>query len=254
MPKKIETLEVTAVKQISPEYCLLELTSAKPLGKIQPGQFAQLEVPGAKDVYLRRPLSISGAEGKTLNFLIKIIGKGTSTLAKLTKGQQVSVIFPLGNGFELIKKGNVLLVGGGCGIAPLFYLAEQLKQNKVKTTLLYGGKNKKDIIQLKELQKLAEVIITTDDGTLGTKGFVTDKMKKMDLKKYDLIYTCGPEIMMRNVYRQGVLNKVAVQASLEAMMGCGIGACLCCVTPTKKEGNVCICKEGPVFDPVRLQW
>lgn len=232
----------------------MEVASEKALPEIKPGQFAELEVPHSKNVFLRRPFSICDVSQKKLTFLIKIIGKGTEELAKLAPGQKLSIVYPLGNGFKPVTKAKALLVGGGCGIAPLFFLTKALTKLKNEVTVIYGGKKKSDILLTKEFKEQAKLLVTTEDGSLGLKGFVTDQMKKLDLTQFKQIYTCGPEIMMKNVYRLGKEKNVPVQASLESMMGCGIGACLCCVTETKNEGHLCVCQDGPVFEGERLPW
>lgn len=252
--KKINDFEIIASKKLAADYCLLTVATEKKLPDIQPGQFAELEVPHNKNVFLRRPFSISDASAKKLTFLIKVIGKGTAELANLKLGEKISVICPLGNGFKTILKSKALLVGGGCGIAPLFFLAKILAKAKTAVTVIYGGKKKNDILLTKEFKRQAELLVTTEDGSLGLKGFVTDQMKKLDLAQFKQIYTCGPEIMMKNVYHLGKEKNIPVQASLESLMGCGIGACLCCVTETKNEGHLCVCQDGPVFEGERLPW
>lgn len=250
MKKIITTLTIISNSKLSADFFLLEGNLKGKTPPIKPGQFAQLEIPGNKNIYLRRPFSISNVTGKKISFIIKIVGKGTRTLAELKTGTSLSIVVPLGKGFDLIKNGQTLLVGGGCGIAPMLLLAKNLKN----PTIIYGGKTKADIVLLKEFKKYAKVLVTTEDSSLGLKGFVTDQLKKLNLKNYKTIYTCGPEIMMKTVYKIARENRIPVQASLESMMGCGIGACLCCVTPSKDKGHVCVCTEGPVFNPEDLQW
>jgi dihydroorotate dehydrogenase electron transfer subunit len=252
--KKINDFEIIDSKKLAADYCLLTVAAKKKLPAIQPGQFAELEVPHNKNVFLRRPFSISDASTKKLNFLIKVIGKGTAELASLKIGEKISIVYPLGNGFKPVLKSTALLVGGGCGIAPLFFLAKTLAKLKTDVTVIYGGKKRTDILLTKEFKKYATLLVTTEDGSLGLKGFVTDQMKKLDLPQFKQIYTCGPEIMMKNVYHLGKEKNIPVQASLESIMGCGIGACLCCVTETKNEGPLCVCQDGPVFEGDRLKW
>jgi dihydroorotate dehydrogenase electron transfer subunit len=252
MKKTIKNLKVISNKKLSDNYFLLELVDNKNFSNIKAGQFANLDIPDDKQIYLRRPFSIHDVNGNKISFLIKIIGKGTGSLAQIKTGKEISVMFPLGNGFELISKGKALLIGGGCGVAPLLLLAKQLKAKGVDNTVILGGRTKDDIVQVKEFKKYSNVKITTDNGSLGKKGFVTDLMK--ETADFSQIYTCGPEVMMRNVNKLAKEINIPVQASLESMMGCGIGACLCCVTETKKEGHLCVCKDGPVFNAERLPW
>lgn len=244
---------IDGIKRLSEAYLLLTIKSSVKLTGIKSGQFINLEIPNHKQVYLRRPFSIHDVDLKknTLSLLIKIIGKGTNALADLKIGQSVSMVGPLGNGFELIKKGNALLIGGGCGVAPLLLLAKQLSAKKIKTTIILGGRSKQDIVQLEAFNKQGDVFITTEDGTCGKKGFVTAALQ--DLKKYEVIYTCGPEAMLRGIYKLAQENKIALQVSMENMMACGFGVCLCCVTKTKK-GHTCVCTDGPVFQAEQLTW
>lgn len=253
MKKTVANFIITANQHLNNDYFLLEVSAKNKLLPISPGQFVEIEIPKSKAVYLRRPFSVCNVEKNKITFLIKIVGRGTRELSLLKTGENISLIYPLGQGFELLKKAQVLLVGGGCGIAPLYYLAKNLSKNNCRITLIYGGKSKKDILLLKEFKKYCEVLVTTEDGSLGLKGFVTDKLQKIELGKYQQLYTCGPEIMMKNIYKI-VKNKIPLQASLEALMGCGLGVCLCCVTPTKNEGHLCVCQEGPVFKGERLAW
>ncbi|GBR77443.1 dihydroorotate dehydrogenase electron transfer subunit [Candidatus Termititenax dinenymphae] len=235
---------VTKTSWITSSYLLLTLNVGVTVS-VQAGQFAALQIPG---VYLRRPFSIHDADGTTLSFLIKIVGKGTQKLAELKTGDKISVIYPLGNGFILSDKPAVL-AGGGCGIAPLLLLAKQLKN---KPTVILGGRTKADIVQLDAFAEYAEVKVTTEDGTLGTKGFVTAELTS--LSQDTAVYACGPEPMLRALHKLAKEKKFELQLSLEAMMGCGIGACLGCVTDTKKDGHVCVCTEGPVFKAEELVW
>ena len=240
--KKLVSATVISAKLLNSNYLLLTVDAGEKIN-VSAGQFATLAVP---DVYLRRPFSIHDANGSELSFLIKMIGPGTRALPKLKSGDKISVMYPLGQGFQLTDKPAVL-VGGGVGIAPLLLLAKQLKN---KPLIILGGRTKDDIVQLDEFSKYAEVKVTTEDGSLGTKGFVTAELQNVSAK----VYACGPEPMLKALHKLAAEKKLDMQLSLESTMACGVGACLGCVTQTKKAGHVCVCSVGPVFKAEDLPW
>lgn len=251
--KTLQTGIIVRSQKLSPTYLYLVIR-CKNLKNVKAGQFVNLEIPGAKDVYLRRPFSIHDVHKNDLGLLIKIIGKGTAHLATLPIGSELSMVVPLGNGYTLIKQGKALLIGGGCGIAPLLLLAKQLKKAGATPHIILGGRSKQDIVRQKEFANYGVVSVTTEDGSLGTKGYVTEAFKKLPMAEYKMMYTCGPEAMLKGIHRYAYEHKIPLQVSLEAMMGCGFGVCLCCVTPSKNDGHVCVCKEGPVFNAEQLAW
>ena len=234
---------------------MLRLRSEQPLPEIKPGQFVQVRVDGSPSTYLRRPISIHDVdEGQNeMSLLVQQIGEGTRHLAQAEEGDLINIVLPLGNGFSLPEKGeNCLLVGGGIGIAPLYYLAKVMEENGIRPTLLLGGKSASDLIRLADYQQLGETFVTTEDGSLGEKGFVT--MHSIWQKQsFDKIYVCGPKPMMKAVAKLAAEKGVWCEVSLENLMACGLGACLCCVEDTV-DGHVCVCKEGPVFNTRRLKW
>ncbi len=231
------------------------LKGENPLPEIKAGQFVQMRVENNPDVYLRRPISISDVDyqNNTISFLIQEIGKGTRSLGELNEGDEIDVMFPLGNGFTIANQGDrVLLVGGGIGVAPLLYLGRKLREKGITPAFLFGGRSEKDLVMLDEFRKLGEMFITTNDGSLGEKGFVTQHGLWND-KSFDKYYVCGPLPMMKAVAGLAKERNAWCEVSLENMMACGIGACLCCVENTV-AGNVCVCKEGPVFNIDKLLW
>ena len=234
---------------------LLRLRSEQPLPDIVPGQFVQVRVDNSTSTYLRRPISIHNVDFQQneITLLIQQIGEGTRHLAQTKEGDIINMVLPLGNGFSFPAKGErSLLVGGGIGIAPLFYFAKVLNEKGVSPTLLLGGKSKSDLIRLVDYQRLGESFVTTEDGSLGEKGFVT--MHSIWQKQsFDKIYVCGPKPMMKAVAKLAAEKGIWCEVSLENLMACGLGACLCCVEDTV-DGNVCVCKEGPVFNTRRLKW
>ena len=252
--KHNHNLVISGKKTYNSNYVELELSrTGGTLPEILPGQFVEIEVPGNKDVFLRRPVSVHDVDyGKgTLSLLIQIVGKGTRTLSQLNEGAQVNLIYPLGHGFSMEGR-KVLLVGGGAGVAPLLYTAKKYIEKGVVPVILLGGRTA-DLIPAKEkFQALGNVHFATDDGSLGEKGLVTEH--SVFSEKYDIIATCGPTPMMKAVARHAGKNGIPCEVSLENMMACGLGACLCCVAKTD-HGHKCVCKEGPVFKAEDLtQW
>ena len=234
---------------------LLRLRTGQPLPGIQPGQFVQVRVDGSPSTYLRRPISIHDVDFQQneITLLVQQVGEGTKHLAKAEAGDLINMVLPLGNGFSLPEKGErVLLLGGGIGIAPLYYFAKVLVEKGICPTLLLGGKSQSDLIRLKDYQQLGETFVTTEDGSLGEKGFVT-MHSVWQKQRFDKIYVCGPMPMMKAVAKLAAEKGVWCEVSLENLMACGLGACLCCVEDTV-EGHVCVCKEGPVFNTRRLKW
>jgi dihydroorotate dehydrogenase electron transfer subunit len=185
--------------------------------------------------------------------MVAMIGEGTRWLGSLKKGDVVNCVLPLGNGFSLQASQNApLLVGGGVGVAPLLYLGAALKNAGKKPSFLLGGRSAKDVLEIDLFKQWGRVCVTTEDGSLGEKGFVTNHSILRE-EHFDYIYTCGPTPMMKAVARYATEQDIECEASLENLMACGLGACLCCVEKTK-EGNLCVCKEGPVFNIKRLLW
>ncbi len=242
-------------KRVLGRSVLMRLRSQQPLPEIVPGQFVQVRVDDSPSTYLRRPISIHDvdyAQGE-ISLLVQRVGEGTRHLGNVAEGHLINIILPLGNGFSMPHvTDKVLLVGGGIGIAPLFYFAKVLGEKGIRPTLLLGGKNHSDLLRLNDYQQLGETFVTTEDGSLGEKGFVT--MHSMwDERQFDKIYVCGPKPMMKAVAKLAADKNTWCEVSLENLMACGLGACLCCVEDTV-EGHVCVCKEGPVFNTRRLKW
>ena len=241
---------------LSSQYNLLILTSNEKIPEILPGQFAEVRVDGSPTTFLRRPISIHYVdyELNELWLLIQIKGDGTKRLATMVAGESLNLLFPLGNSFNkpANEKANVLLVGGGCGVAPLLYLGSYLKKSGFKVNFLLGARSKSDLIELCEYERFGNVFTTTEDGSHGERGFVTQH-SVLNNPDFDYFYTCGPTPMMKAVARHALKTKATCEVSLENTMACGIGACLCCVTDTT-EGHVCVCTEGPVFNITKLKW
>ncbi len=256
MKKYCLDLRVSTVERLSPKHVLLKLTQEAPLPAMQPGQFVEVRVDHSPSTFLRRPISIHyiDVDRNELWLLVATIGDGTRQLGRLQPGDTVNCLLPLGNGFSMPQSSSsrVLLVGGGVGVAPLLYQGAALRRAGFKPVFLLGGRTASDLLELELYQREGEVHVTTEDGTLGEKGFVTNHTV-LEKQHFDFIQTCGPKPMMVSVARYAKERGICCEASLENMMACGLGACLCCVEKTT-EGNLCVCKEGPVFNIQRLLW
>lgn len=253
--KKITDFRLIEKKEWERSTFLL-LQCDEPLEEIKAGQFVQVRVDDAQHTYLRRPISIHDVDyqNRTITLLVQRVGEGTNKMSDIEIGDTLNIIYPLGNGFTIPEnnEGNVILVGGGIGIAPLYYLGKMLKEKGIEPQFLLGGRSKSDLIMLEEFESVGKVYITTNDGSLGEPGFVTQHSIWKE-KQFDMIYTCGPKPMMMAVTKIARENNIDCEVSLENLMACGLGACLCCVENTI-EGNVCVCKEGPVMNINKLLW
>lgn len=253
--KKVQDFKVKSYKWLNDSSYVITLQSESELETILPGNFAEVEVPDATDVFLRRPLSVLDVDPgqRTLSFYIKIIGKGTRRLGAYNEGDKINIIYPLGNSFVANGHKHVLIVGGGSGIAPFILLARELRQKNVNITFLFGARTAKEIVLTEEFGKYGEILVTTEDGSLGEKGLVTQHSVFSGDLSFDKIYTCGPDPMMKAVAKIAQGKGISCDVSLENMMACGFGACLCCITETT-TGNKCVCTEGPVFNVNDLTW
>jgi dihydroorotate dehydrogenase electron transfer subunit len=256
MKKHILDLTVASAEHLREGYVLLKLTDVNPLPEMLPGQFAELKVEGSEVTFLRRPISINfvDKEKNEVWFLIHEVGDGTRKLGQLKQGDKLNVVLPLGNGFTLPVHVDekVLLVGGGVGTAPLLYMGKVMSEMGCRPTFLLGGRTAGDLMQLEQFRQYGDVYLTTEDGSEGEKGYVTQH-SILTATHFDRISTCGPKPMMMAVARYAKAKEIECEVSLENMMACGVGACLCCVENTN-EGHVCVCKEGPVFNIKRLLW
>ena len=212
------------------------------------GEFVNIGIPG---YYLRRPLSVCDKEEGQFTVVYKVVGEGTKVLSEMPAGEKLEVLTGLGRGFDPEAcREEALLVGGGLGVPPLYLLAKELKARGKKVTAVLGFNKADEIILASEFRNLCdEVMVSTADGSVGVKGFVTDALKVMK-PKYDYFYTCGPMVMMKAVC---TALKKSGEASLEERMGCGAGFCYGCSIQTKK-GPRRVCKDGPVFKKEELIW
>jgi len=255
MKKYLLDLRVKSVDQIHERYVLLKLTDDRPLPEMLPGQFIEVRVDGSPSTFLRRPISINFVDRvqNELWLLVATVGEGTRRLAELKAGDLLNCLLPLGNGFTPAKQGEkVLLIGGGVGVAPLLYMGAEMQRQGVEPTFLLGARTANDLLLTNIYNRYGRVFVTTEDGSEGEKGFVTNH-SILQQEQFDRISTCGPTPMMKAVARLAKEKGIVCEASLENLMACGLGACLCCVEKTT-EGNLCVCKDGPVFDVRRLLW
>lgn len=257
LKKHIVDLQVVSKEVLGDRFVLLKCTDPKAsLPPMMPGQFAQLRVDGSKETFLRRPISINfvDTQKNEIWFLVQLVGSGSRALGRLQEGDLLNALLPLGNGFSMPASAEKkhLLVGGGVGTAPLLYMGAQMNLLGFRPTFLLGARTADMLLQLEDFKRVGDVYVTTEDGTMGEKGFVTQH-SVLFKERFDRISVCGPSPMMKAVARFAKQNGVACEVSLENMMACGLGACLCCVEKTVK-GNVCVCTEGPVFDVNELTW
>lgn len=213
-----------------------------------PGQFVEIAVEGFT---LRRPISVFDVNGHELTVVYDIVGEGTSRLARMRPDEELNILPELGRGFDLNKDcRRPVLLGGGIGSAPLYFLAKRFLEREILPTVILGFRNKQKMILIEEFENLdIPFYVATEDGSHGTKGYVTDAIREEGLQP-DYFYACGPMPMLKALSRN---LEIPGQLSLEARMGCGFGVCMCCSIETV-NGPKRICKEGPVFDKEELIW
>lgn len=264
--------KVLSNQEISPGYFRMRILMPGITRSARPGQFIMFRVQTSLPPLLRRPFGIfrtgfmepdcEGLEPKEyLEILYKVVGRGTTIMSHLHEGDRVEVLGPLGRGFDLgAPGGEKILVGGGIGLVPLYSLAGELT-GEHSVRLLMGGRTRDDIIAVTEFERLGvETYVSTEDGSLGEEGLITQVLeRKLDKYPGSTVYACGPMPMLEAVRAICDAKKVPLQVSLEALMACGVGACLGCVV--KGAGHtdetpryLCSCKEGPVFDAQQLDW
>ncbi len=211
-----------------------------------PGQFVNIQLEGK---FLRRPISVCDVNGDVLTIIYKVVGNGTEQMSRMGVGEELDILTGLGNGYDLSICGEKpLLIGGGVGVPPMFYLAKRLIGEGKRVSVILGFNTKDEIFYEEEFKALgASVSVTTVDGSYGVRGFVTDAMGDID---YTHICTCGPEPMLRAVYKA---SETDAQLSFEERMGCGFGACMGCSCKTI-TGYKRICKEGPVMRKEEILW
>lgn len=256
MKKFVSDLIVTSNQPLNNQYFLLKLTAKNSLPEMKPGQFVNILVDKSSTTYLRRPISINFVDRlrNEMWLLVQKVGDGTHALAKYKEGEILNLVYPLGNTFTEPQSASseILLVGGGVGVAPMLMLGVSLKEKGFKPIFLLGARSKNDLLELEMFEQYGKLYTTTEDGSQGEKGFVTNHSILRETK-FDKIYTCGPTPMMKAIASYAKQNDIDCEVSLENVMACGVGACLCCVEDTA-EGHKCVCTDGPVFNVNELKW
>ena len=214
-------------------------------GELRPGQFVNIKLEG---LFLRRPISVCDYEEGRLTVIYKVVGHGTELMSRMGVGETLDVLTGLGNGYDLDAVcRRPLLVGGGVGVPPLYYLARELIEMGKRVSVVLGFNTASEVFYEEEFKKLgASVTVTTADGSYGVRGFVTDALDK----NADYFYACGPEPMLKALHRA---TEIPGEMSFEERMGCGFGACMGCSCKTL-TGNKRICREGPVLKKEELLW
>lgn len=218
--------------------------------KAVPGQFVMVWVPGLDEI----PMSVSYTSSDDVSISVEKVGPATEALHQLRKGGLIGVRGPFGNGFRLIRKGSVLIVGGGTGLIPLTFLGEKLAKFPVKMTFMAGAKTRGELLFQKRIKSFTQkvrgkLVVTTDDGSYGLKCMATKAAEEVLAKeKFNTVYTCGPERMMHKMFLLAEQHNVPLQASLERLMRCAIGICGSCML-----GGLRVCMDGPVFTKEQLR-
>ena len=256
MKKHIIDFVLTENIQLHSAYALMKFRPQEgELPEMLPGQFVEVRISDSATTYLRRPISIHNIdrEHNELWLLVRRAGDGTCRLTFYKEGTIVNMVLPLGNTFTTPadKQLQPLLIGGGVGVAPLLYWGKVLQEQGIRPAFLLGARTDKDLLQLDEFEAVGDVYLSTEDGSAGEKGFVTQH--SVLRQQFSYIYTCGHKPTMQAVGRIVREKNTPCVVSLENMMACGVGACLCCVENTV-EGHVCVCKEGPIFNIDKLTW
>ncbi len=253
------TVRLLANEHLGGLYYRAELEAPEIATQVQPGQFAHVRVPGPSEALLRRPFSIFKATAETISIIYKVVGRGTRALSELRPGTQLSIIAPLGHGFSVPGPGDPtpLLVAGGYGMAALYLLAERAR---VRGVVFLGAQTRADVICEPEFRALGwPVRVTTEDGSYGQKGLVTDPLRG-ELERdasHRKLFACGPMPMLAAVAKLAEEFDLPAEVSAEQQMCCGVGACLTCVVPVKTPGGwdyQRVCTEGPVFDARQIMW
>lgn len=249
-------------KQAWDDYCLLRLKTETIASESQPGQFIMIRPSENLHPLLRRPFSIHSVQDDCVEIFFLKSGIGTTLLSQRSEGDRLDILGPLGKGFHLenaLPGRKVPLVGGGRGIAPLYFLARRLRELGGSPCIFYGGKTLSDLPLKQKFEKdHYELYVSTDDGSFGFEGFITDLFQReLENLSPSCLFSCGPEAMMRKLARVAQERSIPAEFSLESIMGCGFGACWGCVRMIKtgsKEEWVKICEEGPVFTGKRIVW
>ena len=248
LPEKIiEDSRIILQQELADHVFRMVVEAPNIAARAKAGQFVQLRITSGSFL-LRRPVGIAEADAEkgTAAFIYRVVGKGTKAMSELKAGDRINILGPLGHGFDT-KAQKPLIIGGGMGLSPLLFYADAVNG---QADVLMGGKTECELFWRKLFApKAQEIFCTTDDGSLGAKGFPTMLLPELLVQKsYDLIAVCGPEVMMKGIARIAKEHGIRCQVSLEKRMGCGLGACLSCSIDTTDGRRRKVCKDGPVFD------
>ncbi len=269
--------EVLGHKKYGEHYHSLTIVAPEIGERVQPGQFVNIRCGEGSAHILRRPFSVyrvhkRGGWASTIEIVFDIRGAGTQYLSQLRAHKMVDLVGPLGRGFALPKgRAHCLLVGGGIGAAPLFFLADDLRNEGHRVDVILGARSNRMLLNPIEVRRLASIArVVTDDGSTGEQGLVTDVLEEtIERSETDIIYSCGPHAMLEAVSAIGAEHKLPVQVAVEELMACGFGVCMTCVMPlkTKRKGSrdkdkepeeeityARSCTEGPVFNGASVVW
>ncbi len=242
-------VNITMAKQENPQVKTLTFEEKTCL-EATPGQFVMVWIPGLDEI----PMSISCISGRGVSISVEKVGQATEALHRMKKGDLIGVRGPFGNGFSLTKKEKVMIIGGGTGLIPLTFLGEQLANLNLGMTFLTGAKTKTELLFLDRIEAVVQkaqgkLTVTTDDGSYGAKGMITQPAEDlMEKEKFDMIYACGPEPMLHRMFSLAEKHDMPLEVSLERLMKCAVGICGSCVL-----GGFRVCSDGPVFRKEQLQ-
>lgn len=269
MEKAVENCKILAHKKISQEYTLMKVHSPRVSRSAKPGMFVHVLAGDGEGLLLRRPFSLLEAEHANISFVYKVVGHGTKALSEKRPGEVLNVLGPLGNPYSVrAASKQIILVAGGYGVSPTFYLSRELKKKRFTGEIIsiIGARTKSLLMYAEEFKKLGvKTHVTTDDGSAGRKGIVTDALGELLQRSplpprplapstpFTQVFCCGPYAMLRAVARMCMKFSVPCQVSMEQQLGCGLGACLGCVIKTH-GGYRRVCTEGPVFNAEDVIW
>ena len=243
------------IKEGTEDFYLLTLIAPNIAREAKPGQFVMIKASYTLDPFLRRPFSIFFCEGEKIVLLYKVVGKGTNLMSNWRGGEKVSVLGPLGRGFQIMAECPQWLVAGGTGIAPLYFLGAELAKKGIGVQFIWGLRYKvaQGLLDLLN-EKLGSLVIYTEDGSMGDQGLVTSGVEALyEKQKPAGIYACGPWPMLKALAFWAKKENIPMQVSLETQMACGIGACLGCIVEGK-DGYKKLCQQGPVFKAEEIKW
>ena len=246
---EIEKARVIRKEILSKEIFGFELESKTIARKAKPGQFVQIRMNNLFDPFLRRPFSIASVKSDTLRIVFRVRGKGTEILAQANESEYLDILGPLGRALPQYEDRDIIIIGGGVGIAPLFFLCQKLEvENRIH--LFLGAKNYDELIMLDGFKKMTKnIMIITEDGSSGKRGKVTDLLTEEEIEakiRMPIVFACGPLPMLIVIKKR--FTALPVYGFLEERMGCGTGICFGCAVQKKNGGYLRVCKDGPVFN------